>query len=103
FGSLTDADGVFFLGSEIQFRDLTDGSSHTAAFAERTLGTGQAPEAIGPTEHHRFVLELPGAADTTPDACDTPASGIWFGERGGKWILGNYGNTLYNHYYPPNV
>ena len=22
--------------------------------------------------------------------------------RGGKWIDGHYGNTLYNHYYPPN-
>ena len=22
-------------------------------------------------------------------------------QRGGKWIDGHYGNTLYNHYYPP--
>jgi prepilin-type N-terminal cleavage/methylation domain-containing protein/prepilin-type processing-associated H-X9-DG protein len=103
YGSLTDADGVFFSGSEIQFRDLTDGSSHTAAFGERTLGTGQSPAAIGPAEYQRYVLELPGAADTTSEDCRSPSSGTWFGERGGKWILGNYGNTLYNHFYPPNV
>ena len=23
--------------------------------------------------------------------------------RGGKWIDGHYGNTLYNHYYAPNA
>ena len=35
FGSLTKADGVFFLGSTVGFRDLLDGSSQTAAFSER--------------------------------------------------------------------
>jgi prepilin-type processing-associated H-X9-DG protein len=29
------------------------------------------------------------------------AAGSWYGERGAKWIIGNYGNTLYNHYYGP--
>ena len=26
-------------------------------------------------------------------------SADWYSQRSGKWILGNYGNTLYNHYY----
>ena len=30
------------------------------------------------------------------------AAGNSYGERGAKWIIGNYGNTLYNHYYAPN-
>ena len=39
-GSLTDADGVFYLTSAVTFAKLIDGSSHTAAFSERQLGNG---------------------------------------------------------------
>jgi hypothetical protein len=35
--------------------------------------------------------------------CSSPSSGNTYRERGAKWILGNYGNTLYNHYYTPNA
>ncbi|TWT31200.1 hypothetical protein KOR34_45760 [Posidoniimonas corsicana] len=104
YGSLTDADGVFYLGSQTRMRDLTDGSSHTAAFAERTLGPGAAPADLptpaGP-QTGEYMLELPGGADTTPDACSA-GGGEWNGERGAKWVLGNYGNTLYNHALAPN-
>lgn len=103
YGSLTDADGVFFLGSKIRFRDLTDGSSQTAAFSERTLGPGQPDAPASAGERTRYILELPGAADTTQSACSDPAAGNWYAERGAKWILGNYGNTIYNHYQTPNV
>jgi prepilin-type N-terminal cleavage/methylation domain-containing protein/prepilin-type processing-associated H-X9-DG protein len=96
-GSLTGADGVFFLGSAIGFRDLADGSAQTAAFAERTVGPGTtgAPPV-------QLVLERPAGTDPTPAGCDA-AAGAWNPERGGKWVLGNYGNTLYNHYHPPNA
>lgn len=49
----------------------------------------------------RVILELPGGADPTAAAC-RPSAGAWNTERGGKWIVGNYGNTLYNHADPPN-
>lgn len=101
-GSLTDADGVFFLGSDIAFRDLTDGSSHTAAFSERTLGPGPPPGGSAPADPGAYMLELPGGADTTAEACASSGAGSWYGERGAKWILGNYGNTLYNHALTPN-
>lgn len=96
FGSLTGADGVFFLGSAVGFRDLLDGSSQTAAFSERTVGPGQAGGDRG-----RLILERSPGADTSTTGCDTGA-GTWNPERGAKWILGNYGNTLYNHVLPPN-
>jgi prepilin-type processing-associated H-X9-DG protein len=48
------------------------------------------------------MLELPGGTDPTPAACAAPAAGGWNPERGAKWIVGNYGNTLYNHALPPN-
>jgi prepilin-type processing-associated H-X9-DG protein len=90
-GSLTGADGVFFLGSAIGFRDLLDGSSNTAAFSERTLGG---------TSMDRVILER--SANPTPAGCDSQ-SGSRNDQRGTKWILGNYDNTLYNHALPPNA
>ena len=96
FGSLTLSDGVFFLNSKIGFRDLIDGSSNTAAFSERTIGPGQVSGDRG-----KLILERPPGTDPMPVACDA-AEGNWNPERGAKWILGNYGNTLYNHALPPN-
>jgi hypothetical protein len=47
------------------------------------------------------VLEVAGGNDPTPADC-TAGNGTWTAVRGGQWINGHYGNTLYNHYYPPN-
>ena len=94
-GSLTAADGVYFLGSAVRLTDITDGTSGTALFAERPLGGG-----AGDADPRRVMIELPGATDPTPAACGT--GGAWNPERGAKWIVGNYGNTLYNHADGPN-
>ncbi len=100
-GSLTAADGVFFIGSRVSFRQLVDGSSQTAAFGERPLGNGSDT----PTGdlNSLYILELDNAFSVDDSACGNPASGGWYGQRGAKWILGNYGNTLYNHYLVPNA
>jgi prepilin-type N-terminal cleavage/methylation domain-containing protein len=101
YGTLTNADGVFFLDSAIALTDIADGSSHTAAFSERLLGSGVTdPAAIDP---RLAMLMLPAASDTTPAACASPSGGLWYGDRGAKWIVGNYGNAVYNHYYTPNA
>lgn len=103
-GSLTDADGIFFKGSKIRFRDIVDGSSRTIAFSERTLGeepTGSVP--VDRQSSARIIREIPGGNDTTAASCAASGTGDWNGERGAKWILGNYGNTLYNHALPPNA
>jgi prepilin-type N-terminal cleavage/methylation domain-containing protein len=98
-GSLTAADRVFFLGSTTRLVDITDGASNTAAFAERTLGEGSGRTSLDPGDPRRAMREFPGAADPTPTAC---GAGTWNHERGAKWIVGNYGNTLYNHGTTPN-
>jgi prepilin-type N-terminal cleavage/methylation domain-containing protein len=104
FGSLRgdEADGVFLSGRGIELREIQDGTSYTAAFSERTLGTGRTPEAE-PEPIDRYMWELPVDGVPTVEACAAAASGAWYSERGAKWILGNYGNTLYNHHWPPNA
>lgn len=97
-GTLTGADGVFFVGSTVRLDDISDGTSTTAAFSERTLGIG----ATGPGDLRRVMFELPLAADPTASACAGPSGGVWNTSRGEKWIVGNYGYTIYNHAYPPN-
>ncbi|MBX3415893.1 MAG: DUF1559 domain-containing protein [Pirellulales bacterium] len=100
-GSLVRADGVFFLTSAVRFRDLLDGSSHTAAFSERTLGNGM-PLAESRPYDDLYILELGRNVDVSVSNCATQGTGSWYSQRSGKWILGNYGNTLYNHFYTPN-
>src|SRR5262249_49758223 len=101
-GLLDTADGVFILAKATRIKDITDGTSHTAAFAERTLGAGNELS-TDIADASRSMREIPGA--TTPDAtaCEAAGSGTGNQERGAKWILGNYGNTLYNHALTPNA
>jgi prepilin-type processing-associated H-X9-DG protein/prepilin-type N-terminal cleavage/methylation domain-containing protein len=96
YGLIASGDGVFTQAPQ-GFKNLSDGSSNTAAFSESLLGAGTATGQNPRME----VLEIPGGGDTTPGACES-ASGTWSGTRGGKWIDGHYGNTLYNHFYTPN-
>ena len=97
------ADGVFYTNSSIGFRDLVDGSSHTAAFSERMLGTGLAQSTTTPDQPALYILELGNGIDVSVAACAALGTGSWYAQRGAKWILGNYGNTLYNHFYTPNA
>ncbi len=103
WGSLTDADGVFFKGSGIGLRDITDGSTQTVAMSERLNGPGVEKSGDLESDVQRLMLEIPGGNDTTSAVCGSPSSGNIYSDRGAKWILGNYGNTLYNHYHVPNA
>lgn len=103
WGSLTDADGVFFKASRVGLHDVTDGSTHTVALSERLNGSGVQNSGSLESDVQRLMLEIPGGNDTTPEACASSSSGNCYRDRGAKWILGNYGNTLYDHFYTPNA
>jgi prepilin-type N-terminal cleavage/methylation domain-containing protein/prepilin-type processing-associated H-X9-DG protein len=98
---IPDGNGAF-AQNPVRIADITDGLSNTAAFSESTLGNGQAPASAAAADPRLAVLVVPGGNDPTPAACDG-AAGSFAGTRGGMWINGHYGNTLYNHFYPPNL
>jgi prepilin-type N-terminal cleavage/methylation domain-containing protein/prepilin-type processing-associated H-X9-DG protein len=103
-GTINNSDGVFFNGSHINFKHITDGTSHTVAFSERGLGPGlefNSP-ALPSDQRPNYILELLSATPVSDAGCAEPTNGTWYEARGAKWILGNYGNTLYNHYLTPN-
>ena len=102
-GSLVNADGVFFLDSQTKFRDLRDGTSSTIAFGERLLGAGSNSSGFW---DKRLVFELKVGFDPTYTLCYVNSGQPIIFEyqlRGGKWLLGNYGNTLYNHFFAPST
>ncbi len=101
YGTLKESDGIFYSASQTAFREVGDGASNTVMFSERMLGPGQV-EGASVDDTDRYIWEFSNRDDTTPSACESMSSGSWYGERSAKWIIGNYGNTLYNHYYAPN-
>jgi hypothetical protein len=59
FGHLrTGGDGVFYDGSKIAFRQITDGSTYTAAFSESILGDNVPTTGTVPRRSDLAVIEL---------------------------------------------
>jgi prepilin-type N-terminal cleavage/methylation domain-containing protein/prepilin-type processing-associated H-X9-DG protein len=103
YGDYTVGDGVFLLNHRIGFRDITDGTSNTAAFSEILLGDGLTSTGPAPADPRRQFVQLPSSTVTTPAACTPGPDTTWSGNRGDRWINGGYLSTLYNAYYPPNA
>jgi len=97
-------DGIFFQGSKVSTRDITDGLSKTVLFSETVLGNN-VPSATGlpARDRRRELLLLPNTTATTLQNCSNLSAGTWWAQRGIRWMQGSYGYALYNHYFPPNA
>ncbi len=118
-------DGVMFdvrLKGVVKIAQVTDGLSNTVAASEQTLGMGYSggggnattptvlPTSAPPINPQQQILAITGGQndsgtgiDTSPAACVVGATGFWRGTRGGKWLNGHYGDTIYNHSLAPNA
>ena len=103
YTKILEGNGVF-AQTPTKIADITDGTSNTAGFSESLIGDGVAVSAAPTTSQgaRNVILEVAGGNDPTPADCDG-GNGTWNAKRGEQWINGHFGNTLYNHYYTPNV
>ncbi len=97
------ADGVLFSQSAIRFRDITDGTSFTAAYSERMIGDGSnglsSPQvdtylSSGNPESQDEAVQMCNAVDVTDLANQFPQF------MGAPWIDGKH---AYQHISPPNA
>ena len=100
---IANGNGVF-AQTPVRIADITDGASNTGGFSESLLGNGVPVSGMPTTAQgiRGVVLEVAGGNDTTPADCES-GNGTWNPRRGEQWINGHFGNTLYNHFYPPNA
>jgi prepilin-type N-terminal cleavage/methylation domain-containing protein/prepilin-type processing-associated H-X9-DG protein len=114
-------DGLFWYGSRIGFRDITDGSSNTLLLSEALLGTNTSQSASnsppsGPPWRMYVSLDtsvftanpaggyLRGGSLVTerPPECDTDPR-AWAGLRGSSWFWGGRDwNSAFTTYLTPN-
>lgn len=101
-GTPFQTDGVFFINSEMNPAQISDGLSYTAAMSESLLGDGPAPlfdsSRVDPRTTYAFVNAVP----LTETACKQAKLWNFTELRGFSWADGAYRCTLYNHHWGPN-
>jgi prepilin-type N-terminal cleavage/methylation domain-containing protein len=96
-GTPIDTDGMFFVNSKIQTRDILDGQSNTIAASESLLGEGGA-NSRDPKTAYKFLFFAP----LTDAAVASASTWNYTDPRGFSWANGEYRNSLFNTYYVPN-
>lgn len=94
--------GVFVTNRAVKLKQIADGTSHTAMYAEKRLGDGD-----------KGVIEVPGDwfqigsnndVASIVSACNSLnlVGATQYPCSGRNWEHGDYGTTRYNHVLPPN-
>jgi hypothetical protein len=98
--------GIFVTNRAIKIRQITDGTSKTALYAEARLGDGDNNQVDVPGDWFRLGGQN-GTVNTVYQDCtavDPPAykGSNQFSCRGRNWVHGDYTTSRYNHIMPPN-
>ncbi|WP_165075580.1 DUF1559 family PulG-like putative transporter [Paludisphaera rhizosphaerae] len=109
--------GAFTIGPGISVAQFTDGMSNTAAFAERTKGSGftvatQLPTASDTVTRVARASGVPDRDDIFGDCLNARRIDSFNFNAQGRWLPGSdfsngwpfawYASTMYNHVAPPN-
>lgn len=98
-----EPDGLFWRGSNIKIRDITDGTSNTVLMAETLFGHRGADTAtlVDPQRQMKRISGGPPCVLDGNAIAAMPAS-RYEGRRAGQWIRGLMYHTLINAYHRPN-
>jgi prepilin-type N-terminal cleavage/methylation domain-containing protein len=96
--------GIFLTNVTVRLKQVTDGTSKTALYAELLLGDGDTGVVEVPGDWFRI-----GSATTSADMY-TSCVGFTIGSGGSQyacggrnWVHGDYSTTRYNHIMTPNL
>ncbi|CAN5908768.1 DUF1559 domain-containing protein [soil metagenome] len=103
-GDVIGANGTFTT-TKISLALIRDGSSQTSAASEQVLGqpglADQATRDPVPGDWRQAIARS-ASLPLTDDSCTSAGRG-WRFDKGAGWWDGDYRNTSYNHYLPPNA
>lgn len=99
----TRNDGLFWRGSNVRFRDITDGTSNTVLMAETLFGNRQGNNFTTLTDPQRQMKRVGGTSCQilSEDMIAAPAT-AYEGRRSAAWILATGYHTLVHGYLAPN-
>jgi prepilin-type N-terminal cleavage/methylation domain-containing protein/prepilin-type processing-associated H-X9-DG protein len=97
-GSPLEADGMFFINSQVAPAKITDGLSKTALASESLLGQPRQSAPHEPQFEYKFRLVAP----LTEPLCEQANQWNYTDPRGFAWVNGEFRCGLYNHYLTPN-
>ena len=101
--------GIFVTNRAIKIRQITDGTSHTAMYAERVRGDADNLRVETPSDW--FIISVPNpsnpAASDVYNTCLAVNPAVKTGTQqwscsGRNWVHGDYATSRYNHVMPPN-
>jgi prepilin-type N-terminal cleavage/methylation domain-containing protein/prepilin-type processing-associated H-X9-DG protein len=102
-GSPFDADGLFYINSNIRFADITDGTSQTMLASEGILGETPPPLTPRASANPQLVYGFAMGVPLTTAACEATAQWNLTDPPSYAWVNGEYRSAMYNHWAPPNA
>ena len=102
---MPNPNGVFYLNTYLGFRDITDGTSNTAAFSEHSKG--DFSNAIASHNDTFYPQTHPATPDEAYQDCEAIDPQDLQYQRvsdvGAPWLRGYHSTTAYFHVSPPNA
>lgn len=107
-------DGMFWYGSQVRHKDVTDGLSNTLFVGEALMGVGFDSMTFTPADPRRqsratghMAMPAPNAPGSIPmlsdELCMMDMPGMyWRGDRNMSWVGGSGFRTVFNTYTMPN-